>query len=79
MKKPKPMVEIVSTGRFLPERVMTNEDMAKIVETSDQWIREMTGIRERRIADGMGAADMGAGAARDAMRKAGGGAGALGR
>lgn len=71
MKKPKPMVEIVSTGRFLPERVMTNEDMAKIVETSDQWIREMTGIRERRIADGMGAADMGAGAARDAMRKAG--------
>ena len=50
---------------------MTNDDMAKIVETSDQWIREMTGIRERRIADGMGAADMGAGAARNAMRKAG--------
>ena len=50
---------------------MTNEDMAKVVETSDAWIREMTGIRERRIADGMGAADMAAGASRDAMRKAG--------
>ena len=70
-KKPQPIAEIVSTGRCLPTRVMTNDDMAKIVETSDQWIREMTGIRERRIADGMGAADMGAGAARDAMKKAG--------
>jgi 3-oxoacyl-[acyl-carrier-protein] synthase-3 len=50
---------------------MTNADMAKIVETSDEWIVEMTGIRERRIADDMGAADMGAGAARDAMRKGG--------
>ena len=71
MKQPKPIVEIVSTGRYLPERVMTNEDMAKIVETSDAWIREMTGIRERRIADGMGAADMAAGASLDAMKKAG--------
>jgi 3-oxoacyl-[acyl-carrier-protein] synthase-3 len=71
VKKPKPIAEIVSTGRCLPPRVMTNADMARIVETSDEWIREMTGIRERRIADGMGAADMGAGAAREAMRKAG--------
>ena len=71
MKKPKPIVEIVSTGRYLPDRVMTNDEMAKIVETSDEWIREMTGIRERRIADGMGAAEMAARASRDAMAKAG--------
>lgn len=71
MKKPQPIVEILSTGRYLPPRVMTNDDMAKIVETNDQWIREMTGIRERRIADGMGAAEMGAEASLDAMRKAG--------
>jgi 3-oxoacyl-[acyl-carrier-protein] synthase-3 len=71
VKKPKPIVEIVSTGRFLPERVMTNAEMSKIVETSDEWIREMTGIRERRIADDMGAAEMGAAASLDAMRKAG--------
>jgi 3-oxoacyl-[acyl-carrier-protein] synthase-3 len=71
VKKPKPIAEIVSTGRCLPPRVMTNADMAKIVETSDEWIREMTGIRERRIADTMGAADMAAGAARNAMQKAG--------
>ena len=71
MKQPKPIVEIVSTGRYLPEKVMTNEDMAKVVETSDAWIREMTGIRERRIADGMGAADMAAGASVKAMKKAG--------
>ncbi|MSR35433.1 MAG: ketoacyl-ACP synthase III [Gemmatimonadetes bacterium] len=58
-------------GRCLPDRIMTNDDMAKVVETNDQWIREMTGIRERRIADTMGAADMGAGAARAAMAKAG--------
>ena len=45
-----PFVEIVSTGRFLPDRVMTNEEMESIVETSSDWIVERTGIRERRIA-----------------------------
>ncbi|MEE8148030.1 MAG: beta-ketoacyl-ACP synthase III [Longimicrobiales bacterium] len=72
MKKPTPLVEIVSTGRFLPERVMTNEDMAKLVDTSDEWIRERTGIRERRVADnGTTAADMGARSANCAMKRAG--------
>ena len=72
MKSPKPMVEIVSTGRFLPERVVTNADLEKMVDTNDEWIRERTGIRERRIApDTMGAADMGAEASRIAMKRAG--------
>ncbi|MEO5509884.1 MAG: beta-ketoacyl-ACP synthase III [Longimicrobiales bacterium] len=51
---------------------MTNADLEKIVDTSDAWISEMTGIRERRIAaKDVGAADMGAEAARIAMKRAG--------
>ena len=72
MKKPEPMVEIVSTGRFLPERVLTNDDLEQMVDTSDEWIRTRTGIRERRIADeDTWSADMGAEAARLAMERAG--------
>jgi 3-oxoacyl-[acyl-carrier-protein] synthase-3 len=72
MKEPKPQVEIVSTGRWLPDRVLTNGDLEKMLDTSDQWIRERTGIQERRIADdGVGAAEMGARAARIAMDRAG--------
>ena len=41
---------ITGTGGHLPERVLTNYDLERMVETSDQWIRERTGIRERRIA-----------------------------
>jgi 3-oxoacyl-[acyl-carrier-protein] synthase III len=72
MRIPKPSVEIVSTGRWLPERVVTNKDLEKELDTSDEWIRERTGISERRLAaDDVGAADMGAGAARIAMERAG--------
>lgn len=41
---------IAGTGSFLPERVLTNHDLEKTMDTSDRWIRERTGIRERRIA-----------------------------
>ena len=72
MRKPSPIVEIVATGRYLPDRVLTNADLERMVSTSDTWITERTGIRERRIADdGMGAADMGARASRCAMKRAG--------
>lgn len=72
MSQPKPLVEFAGTGRFLPERVVTNEDLAKIVETNDEWIQSRTGIRERRLADGdTTAADMAAAASRKAMEKAG--------
>ncbi|HSJ13532.1 MAG TPA: beta-ketoacyl-ACP synthase III [Longimicrobiales bacterium] len=72
MKSPKPLVEIVATGRYLPERVLTNADLEKIVDTTDEWILERTGIRERRIAAAdMGAADMGARASQIAMQRAG--------
>jgi 3-oxoacyl-[acyl-carrier-protein] synthase-3 len=72
VKHPKPLVEIAGTGRYLPERVLTNHDLEKMVETSDEWIRERTGIGERRIARAdEGAADMAAEASRRAMEKAG--------
>ena len=41
---------ISGTGMSVPSRVMTNADLARIVDTSDEWIRARTGIRERRIA-----------------------------
>ncbi len=72
MKRPTPLVEIVGTGRFLPDNVMTNADLEKLVDTNDQWIQERTGIKERRIAPPeMLAAEMGAGAARKALAQAG--------
>lgn len=72
MKQPKPIVEIAATGRFLPDNVVTNDDLAKRMDTSDEWIRTRTGIRERRIApDDMYAAHLGAAASRVAMERAG--------
>ncbi|MEE2899809.1 MAG: beta-ketoacyl-ACP synthase III [Gemmatimonadota bacterium] len=72
MRKPKPLVEIAGTGRFLPDNIVTNDDLAQRLDTTDEWIRSRTGIRERRIApDDMSAADLGAGAAVKAMKSAG--------
>lgn len=72
MKKPSPLVEITGTGRFLPDDILTNDDLAERLDTSDEWIRTRTGIRERRIAPpDMSASYMGAAAARKAMEKAG--------
>lgn len=72
MRHPSPMVEIVSTGRYLPARIVTNDDLSAMMDTSDEWITSRTGIRARRLAEeGEGAADMGAAAARCAMQRAG--------
>ena len=72
MTRRRPSARLVSTGRFIPERVVTNDEMATIVETSDEWIRTRTGIRTRHIASpDTGAADMGAAAARAALDEAG--------
>ncbi len=60
---------IVALGRYLPERVLTNADLAKLVETSDEWIISRTGIRERRVAaDGELTSHMAIAAARDALK-----------
>ena len=44
-------VGFLGTGYYLPEKVLTNADLEKIVETSDEWITERTGIKERRRAE----------------------------
>jgi len=46
----RPIARIVATGRYTPATVVTNADWEKVFDTSDQWIRERTGIRERRIS-----------------------------
>jgi len=50
MTRPRPIAELWGTGAYAPKRVMTNDEFSKILDTSDQWIRERTGIRERRVA-----------------------------
>jgi len=63
---------ITGTGSFLPEKVLTNLDLEKMVETSDAWIRERTGIEQRHIAEkGQGTVDLAEVAARRALDGAG--------
>ena len=63
---------IIGTGRSVPPRVLTNEDLSKMVDTSDAWIVERTGIRERHILDpSLAASDLATAAGREACKKAG--------
>ncbi len=63
---------IAGTGRYLPEKVLTNFDLEKIVNTSDEWIRSRTGIERRHIAaEGETTSDLCVNAARAAMESAG--------
>jgi 3-oxoacyl-[acyl-carrier-protein] synthase-3 len=65
-------VGITGLGAYAPERVLTNADLERMVETSDEWIAARTGIRERRIAEpGQAASDLALPAARDALEDAG--------
>lgn len=63
---------IAGVGHYAPAKVLTNADLEKMVDTTDEWIRTRTGIRERRIAaEGECTSDMGAEAARRALANAG--------
>lgn len=63
--------KIVSTGSYLPERVMTNAELEQLVDTSDAWIRERSGIEERRIAaPGQTTGDLAVAAAQQAIETA---------
>jgi 3-oxoacyl-[acyl-carrier-protein] synthase-3 len=63
---------IAGTGSYLPEKILTNADLEKIVDTSDEWIRTRTGIEQRHVAaDGETTADLAEHAARRAMQAAG--------
>ena len=67
-----PTARIASIARYLPDKVVTNHDLSLRVDTTDEWIRTRTGIRERRIApDSLLVADMGKEAATTALRRAG--------
>ncbi len=63
---------IIGTGSHLPEKVLTNADLEKIVDTNDQWIRDRTGIHERRVVgENESTIDLAEGAARNAISAAG--------
>lgn len=65
-------VSILGTGHYVPTRIMPNAELESMVDTTDQWIQERTGIRERRIASPEEhASDMGAQAAQRALKSAG--------
>src|SRR5438093_987510 len=64
-------VSIVGTGSYMPERVMTNAEFEKLVDTTDEWIATRTGIRERRMAAAnQFTSDLASEAARRAMAEA---------
>ena len=63
---------VIGTGAYLPERRMTNHDIERMVETSDQWIIERTGIRERRVAaEDEATSDLAVAAAKEALAASG--------
>src|SRR5689334_20169728 len=67
-----PQSRIAGTGHYVPSKVLSNHDLERMVDTSDAWIMERTGIRERRIAaEGEASSDMAAEAARRAIDAAG--------
>ncbi|MFQ5581464.1 MAG: beta-ketoacyl-ACP synthase III [Mariprofundaceae bacterium] len=67
-----PAVHITGLGGYLPERVLSNHDLESLVETTDEWIRERTGIRQRHIIDkSQATSDMAVAAAQQALDDAG--------
>lgn len=64
-------VKILSTGKYLPPKVISNDDLSKIIDTNDNWIRTRTGIGERRITVGENTSELGTKAALDALKKGG--------
>jgi 3-oxoacyl-[acyl-carrier-protein] synthase-3 len=64
-------ISITGIGAYAPDRVVTNDDLSEMMETSDEWIVERTGIRERRIAaDEQALSDLALPAAREALKEA---------
>src|SRR4029450_1961681 len=64
---------LLGVGHYVPTKVVTNDDLAKLMPTSDEWIQQRTGIRERRFIeqDGIGASDLAGPAAKRAGGRAG--------
>jgi 3-oxoacyl-[acyl-carrier-protein] synthase-3 len=68
-----PRATILGVGSYVPSRVVTNDDLAKLMTTSDEWIFQRTGIKERRFVEesGIGSSDLGVHASKAAMAHAG--------
>ena len=67
-----PRAAFASLGTYVPPRVVTNHDLSQLMETTDEWIRERTGVRERHwVEPGVGASDLAAEASRRALAAAG--------
>ncbi len=72
MKSERPSIVITGTGSYLPDRILTNADLEAMVDTSDEWIRTRTGVRERHLAEeGEGCCHLAAQAGRRALERAG--------
>jgi 3-oxoacyl-[acyl-carrier-protein] synthase-3 len=70
-RQPNRTVSIIGTGSYVPDRILTNAELERLVDTNDEWITSRTGIKERRIAaPGEHTSDMAAAAARRAMEQA---------
>jgi 3-oxoacyl-[acyl-carrier-protein] synthase-3 len=63
-------VKILGTGHYAPENIVTNDDLAKIVDTSDEWITSRSGIKERRISINENTSDLASKAALDVLKNA---------
>ncbi len=63
--------KIIGTGMYVPEKAVTNDDLAQIVETNDEWITKRVGIKERRISETEFTSDLGAKAALAALENSG--------
>lgn len=64
-------MKILGTGSSLPENIVTNDDIAKLVETNDEWIKERTGIGERHVSTGQTVAELAKNACENALANAG--------
>ena len=70
MKSVSGSIKIVGLGKFLPKKVLTNHDLERMVDTSDEWITTRTGIKERRIAENQSSASLGVKASLQALKRA---------
>lgn len=64
-------IKFLGTGAYVPEKRITNDDLSKLVDTSDEWISQRVGVKERRVSVDETAADFGAKAAETALKSAG--------
>ena len=64
-------IEIIGTGGYVPEKIITNDDLSQMVETSDEWITQRVGVKERHVSVDETTADLAVKAARQALEAAG--------